>query len=627
MGSGGSRLRRGILGIETRSTGRLVARDAKSGALGLSPQAKLLADALDGLSHQGFVTSTMAGSAATAPLAARGRVAWNTPMLQQAAGLYKPYEDFIEKTLAPFPPDLRNTLQTSARDRLGTRMMAEAAGAQQPGPEPDLSSSILVEQALESEVANFQAASAPLSELMDRFGRLGLLAARDQVSGAFTAQGAQILADADRLLTLRDPYAPKGSGFGWWNGARRLSFEAWGARDEADLAAYLGAQRAGVAEISARYAEPVIQALGGRASSRPLRAALARWTAIAEQLRRYAGKEPGNSVSGLEELILKDLVEIEPASCSRRISTRVLAEPVADFFQERRAALRRQVWDRCLQLAGGQAAEGYRKLADFFNQRLAGKFPFAAALPGRLDLEADPADIRAFFQLYAAYAPIVRAVPEADRPPGTGEFIDGMDSVRAFFAAFLDDPARPEAPAFDLAVRFRENRRAEKGGDRILRWALASGTGVVSHPNAGTPLAWTFGAPVRLEDQWAKDSPIVPVESADLPGVRVEGRTAVLELRDRWSLLALLRQRGDPRDAADPGAQLLRLQVATRPDADPKAAPEMARVYVGIALRAPEPRDKAAAVKDGSPPAPPGNLELPAFPTAAPAWAPRSNPS
>ena len=231
-----------------------------------------------------------------------------------------------------------------------------------------------------------------------------------------------------------------------------------------------------MADISSRYAEPVIQALGGKASSRSLRASFARWTAIGEQLRRYAGKEPGNSVASLEELILKDLTEIEPANCTRRISTRMLAEPAADFFQERRGALRRQVWDRCLYLAGGQAAEGYRKLADFFNPRLAGKFPFATSLPGRLDPEADPEDIRGFFQLYAAYAPIVRAVPGADRPPGTGEFIDRMDGVRALFAAFLDDPARPEAPAFDLAIRFRDNRREEWGGTRSSagRWPPAS---------------------------------------------------------------------------------------------------------------------------------------------------------
>jgi type VI secretion system protein ImpL len=632
--------RRGLLGIETRSTGPLVARDAKSRTLGLSPGAKLLADALDGLTHQGFVAATAAGGPpAAVSLPARGRVSWDTVTLQQTAALYKPYEDFIAKTLEPFPPDLRNTLQASARDRLGARMMAQAVEAQRGEGEPDLSSSLLVAQALDTEVASFQAAVGPLGDLMDRFAKLGLFADKDQVQAALTAQGAQILSDADRLLALEAPYTPKRKGFESWNGGRQLAFAAYGARDEAELADYLRTQRTEIGEISARYAEPVLQALGGRPSSRALRPLMARWTAIAEQLHRYAGKEPGNSVSELEELIGKDLVEIEPANCKRRITPRMLAEPAADFFEERRAALRREVSDRCLQLAGGQAAEGYRRLADFFNQRLAGKFPFAAGAPGRLDAEAEPEDLRGFFQLYDAYAPLVRAVPEDEQPPGTGEFVDRMEAVRAFFAAFLADPARPDAPAFDLAVRFRENRRAEKGGDRILRWSLASGDKVASFPNAGSPLPWTCGVPLRLELQWAKDSPVVPVEAADLAGVHVEGRTAAIELKGRWSLLALLRAFGSPQDAPDSVTQMLRLQVATRPDADPKAAPEKARVFVAVALRAPESRDKPApgapagamSGKDGAlhPPVnpPAGDLELPPFPVSAPAWIPRSSPS
>jgi len=305
----------------------------------------------------------------------------------------------------------------------------------------------------------------------------------------------------------------------------------------------------------------------------------------------------------------------------------MLAEPAADFFLERRAELRRELRARCLILAGGQAAEGYGKLADFFNQRLAGRFPFAAAPPGRLDAEAEPEDLRAFFQLYDTYAPWVRAVPEAEQPVEAGEFVERMGAVRALFASYLDPKQTTGAPAFDLAVRFRENRRVEKGGDQILRWSLASGEQVATHPNARPALPWVYGAPVRLELQWAKDSPVVPVESVDLAGVSVEGRTAVVERKGRWSLLALLRALASPQDAPDATTQMLRLQVATRPEADAKAKPETARVYIAVSLRAPERHDKAAAATAAPPAVPAGDLELPVFPVSAPAWAPRGNPS
>lgn len=615
------RFRRTLFAIDTRSTGALLQRDPKTGALSLSPPAKLLADSLDGLSNQGFVSASES-SEGRATLPPRGRVTWDTLALEQAAALYEPYEKFIQKTLATFPPALRNTLEVSARDRLGARMMTQAATAQQRGPEPDASSSLLLAQALDAEVANFQAASPALIRLAGLFEKLGLLTSREQVNAALAAQGQQVLADANRLLLLEAPYTPKGNGFDWWNGGPKPALEAYAAGDEGELAAYLATQRANVAEISSHYVEPVLQVLGGRTGpgARELRTMMVRWTAISEQLKAYTAKAPGNSVAALEELIARDLMEIVPANCSRRITARMLAEPAGDFFALRRAALRRGVWERCLVLAGSQAAEGYRKIETFFNQRLAGRFPFSQGLPTRLDTEADPDDVRAFFTLYDSWAPIVRAVPDEDRPPGTGAFIERMGNVRAFFKSFLEDPLRPAGPSFDLAVRFRENRRFEKGADRIIRWSLASGEEAVTHPNTVPTVPWTYGTPLRIELQWAKDSPVVPVESADLPGVRVAGQTAVLEFNDRWSLLTLLRLAD-----SDPGAELLRLSVATRPAAgvaevtEPQAAPELARVFIRLGVRAPAPREKPAPADVKAVP-PAEDLAVPVFPVAAPRW-------
>ncbi|HEX6903563.1 MAG TPA: type VI secretion protein IcmF/TssM N-terminal domain-containing protein [Thermoanaerobaculia bacterium] len=610
--------RQDLLNIETRA-GKLAYREPRTGAISLSPQAKLLADALGGLSYQGLVADTDPVPTAGGSLSSRGRVAWDVLGLQRAAALYLPYEDFIQKTLAPFPAEVRGTLQTSARDQLGVRMMAQVVHAQRPAPEPDASSSLLLEQSLEAQVTNFQAASAPIAELMSTFEKLGLFSNREQVAQAFAAQGEQILADADRLLVLTSPYRPRDNGFEWWDGGKRPGLEAFSAADEAQLAGYLAAQRGDVAEIAERFAQPVMKAFGGRASSRGLRLSMARWTAISEQLGRHKANEPGNSVAGLEELILKDMLEIEPANCSRRITTRMLTEPADDFFEERRAALRRQLYDRCRELAGGRAVEGYRRIEAFFNQRLAGRFPFADSAPGKLDPEADPEDVRELYRLYAAYAPVLRGVPETDRPAAAFDFIDKIDSVRPLFAAFLDDPLRPEAPELELAVRFRDQRKAEAGADRIFRWSLASGERVVTHPYSGPAIPWTYGAPVRLELQWAKDSPVIPVESPELPGVLVKGRTAVFEFNNRWSLLALLKTLASPQDDGDPRAETLRLRVATRPEAEPQAAPETARVFVRLALRAPRrevpPGEKAEAAA-----APAEDLELPVFPVSAPRW-------
>jgi len=638
-GDGTSRfqlLRTRLFEIETSSTGPLVQRDAKSGSLGLSSRARWLKDALDGLLNQGFVGLGAAESPLNR-LVPGGRVTWDTTALRDAVALYKPYEEFNQKLLAQFPPDLRNKLQTSARNQLGNRMLETVVAARLPGGDIDTSSAMLLEQEIASGVNNFQEAAVPLTELGGLFDRLGLPEPKARLSTVLAAQGWQLLTDVDRLLALRSPYTPKSRDFDWWDGGRKAALEAFQASDEAELAAYLSSQRDTVTDLASLYAAPVIQVLGGkgRLAWRSLEAPLARWTAISEQLSKYQGKEPGNSVASLEDFVARDLMELEPANCARRITVRMLSDSAPDFFLERRAVLRRQVYERCQELAGSHAAEGYRKLATFFNQRLAGRFPFSEEVPGRLDTEADPEDVRAFYHLFDAYAPIVRAVPDQGRPPGTGEFVERMTRVRALFDTFLDDPLRPQGPAYNLDVSFRDNRAGESGGDKIIRWSLASGDRAATYPGPRQPIPWTYATPVRLELQWAKDSPIVPVESAELPGVRVAGRTATIQYASRWALLALLRERGSREDAPGRDVQMLLLVVKTRPETEPLAEPKDARVFIRLTLRSPEVKEGGAAQAavagaggveaeapgaQAKPPTPARDLEVPVFPVRAPRW-------
>jgi hypothetical protein len=122
----------------------------------------------------------------------------------------------------------------------------------------------------------------------------------------------------------------------------------------------------------------------------------------------------------------------------------------------------------------------------------------------------------------------------------------------------------------------------------------------------------------------------MPAESAENPGVIVRDRTAVVELRDRWALLTLLRRTARRQDAEDPSIQMLRFEVATQPAPPPEAGKdkqaeppqpetEPARVYLRLGLRAPEPKDKTAGGKE-APPSTATDLEVPAFPVSAPRW-------
>src|SRR6185503_14228239 len=185
------------------------------------------------------------------------------------------------------------------------------------------------------------------------------------------------------------------------------------------------------------------------------------------------------------------------------------------FFARTAQQLSRDVRQRCLDLAGRDATSRYTSLERYFNQRLAGRYPFADALPKRNDQEADPADIRAFFRMFDANKAVLTAAPaqggldlSLDAPR---KFVEDMTAVRAFFASFLDAPKQELAPSLDVEATFRVLKPKEIEGEQIIGWSMGVGEESVTNRQTNRKLRWTAGEPLKLALRWANDGPRVPV--------------------------------------------------------------------------------------------------------------------
>ncbi|HEX7185537.1 MAG TPA: type VI secretion protein IcmF/TssM N-terminal domain-containing protein [Thermoanaerobaculia bacterium] len=622
------RLHGSIAGLSTVYTGALVQQEGPGKPWKISPRVTVVETALNDLLNESFMHLESRSSLRTS--IARGtQLFWDTRLLLEAAALYKPYEEFLANGLLKFPSSLRGSLHTAARKRLSAKMKERIAQAQDLRAAPDAGDAFL-ERNIQAQVENLQAAGQPLADLVSIFDRIEDLEDRDLLSGLTAAQAYDLLRSVDRLLQAETPYVPKGGTFEWWSGEKAVSLAAYEAGDPEELLAYLDAQRNRLAQIADQYADPVLRVLGGKARQRDpgMRALVNKWEGILAELRKYEGKKPGNSVSALEAWIAADLAAVDANNCARALAPRRLDQTPADFFLQTRSALRRQLYLRCQELTEGQALAAYEKIAASFNQRLAGRFPFAEGVPGRLDREADPEEIRRFFRVFDANAAAIRDLAPGDPRFGDDEeeiraFIDQLAKVRALFAPYLDAPRKVEQPTFDFEVEFRANARHEAGGNQIIRWELAHGDGRIVRGAAEPRGRWTLGEPVALTMQWAKDAPVFPlppVPASAQPRMRIEGRTVSFRYGGRWSLIALLREyASSPADFAgfeDPRPQTLRFAVdtGTEPAGDEekkkeeKIAPApqktgQVRVFVRVTLLTPDKKEE---------------LELPDFPSRAP---------
>lgn len=621
--TGWRNLRQSLLTLSSSLTGPLLAQANGAPQMKLAPDVLLLKSALKSFLGQSFVADGV-DLRLTPTIPAGSRLAWDLARLDQAVALAETYDHFTAETLRNFPEALRPSVAEVGRRELAAKLEALLARAQRFEPQPTALTPLLREHELANAVAGFEAAAKPLSRIRDAFDSLRAARPARELTSLVTEEGANLLTELDRLLAAELPYQPREGNFAWWDGRAPLALAAYGANDAAELSAYLDLERGRLEELATRYAGPLLTWLGKAGLERDpeLRARALRWESILLALRDFGGKKPGNAVGLLEGFITGELNGLSPAQCPPSPAT--AATPgAANFFLERRAELRELARRRCTELAATDGRRAYAELARFFNDHLAGRFPFSRAVAQSFAHEAELADVKTFFRLFDQKSAAVFAAagksPAAfgEREEETLSFCRQLAEVRKFLAPALDDPDPNAAFGLDVSVDFRVNQRAaettdqrpmsdspevELGGERIIDWRLSIGDRTVTHRDAERKLRWQLGLPIRLELRWAAESPRLPLASF----LGADGLTVSYEYPDPWSLLALVASH----PSRDPRRETLRLVIVTEPNralGGESADEPPSRVFVRLTLRA-----AAAAGK------PAEALAVPRFPWAAP---------
>jgi type VI secretion system protein ImpL len=609
---------RGLASTTSPITGPLLAVD-RNGRLQmqLSPDALLLKSAVESFVGEGFVANGANGRNIAASVPEGMRLQWDPRLLEQATGVSQAYDRFRSKSLDIFPVDLRGSVDSVARQRAEARMTDLVAQAQTYAPiAPSVSATTLEEQ-LRWDIGSFTATVQPVLDNLDAFTRQGSSEQRRAIANATSAEALRLLRAVDRLLEVDGPYRPRQAGFAWWDGTVPPSPAAWGGREPADVNAYVELTRARITVLARNYAQPLLAwfTKAGTRDEPDARNLAAKWQGILDDLRDYDAKKPGNSLTALEEYIVAQMPKVALANCS---AARAPSLRSNSFFALAVQDLSTQLSNRCFALAGTNANERYAELSRYFNQRLAGRYPFTDAPPRASEREADPEDVRGFFHLFDGGQALVKSMPDDSAPwvPGARKFIDDMMSVRRFFAPFLDAEKPVPAPSFDVEAAFRIVREREIDGDQIIAWTLTVGDQTLTHRDKAKKLRWTVGDPLRLSLRWAGDAPRVPVLPQPRRGASVTDRTLVYEYANQWSLLtALLENRATPDllpEYADLQPVTLALSILTQPANEQTTADatstgagavEASRVFLRVTPLAPGTNQP---------------LEPPRFPTRAP---------
>ncbi len=534
------------------------------------------------------------------------RLVWEIPLLQKAVRLVEPYEEFIHNGLGNFPAGLQDTIRSMAQNSLEGQILDLVGRAQHFKPISDQLSTYPHETAIRSEVKNFKEAAKLLNRLLATLDELDLVAPFLDLSELADWQTSTLLEAIDGLLGQEGIYRPKGQDFSWWNGGHPLSLMAFDLKSEDELKYYVDLQRERVKQLAYAYAEPIVTFFVNKPAPRDPHFAqmLAKWEGILLELDRYERKQPGNSVTELEKFILFEMDTITKENYAEKITRKDLSDRSGDFFIQTRNNLRRMLFERCEGLAATEALGEYRDIRDFFNQKLVGRFPFCTIEAGEILSEVDPEDIRDFFRIFDRDAPTIRKVVSGNDQFGISggkalEFLDEMETVRLFFAPFLEaenkeKKERPEVPAFDFMVQFRVNQAHEVGGNQIIEWKLTVGEQEFRYRGEKHRGRWRFGDPIQLSLRWAKNSTVSPIPAMGHPEMKVVDKKVEYTYGNLWSLLYFLRKHsGSPADFdqfADSKPHTLKFEIDTGHGDVKKEGNEksQARVFIRVTPMVPD---------------------------------------
>ena len=530
-------------------TGPLFKRNQDGVVMQLSPDVEVLQTSLKGFLSESFMSTGERferPSLSTDVDLVRNRLRWDNNLLTYAVGVYDPYQRFTNTGLTYFPPHLQSTLKIVAQKRLNQTLVDLIQRSLILEPLPAGLTASLRARELKEEVGRFRESAPTLTRLLAILQEAQLWDLERSLSDLVAAQAYGLLTTVDRSLRTEPIYRPKGGNFDWWDVQSPLAQEAFAAKDSEELRAYLARQRARMSVLANEMAQPLVAMLAnvGNDEHREL---LLKWDAILNALDGYEEKQPGNSVASLEELLAVEFAQVGLENCFETARPFTQASTTGDFFRDQEYYLRDHLYQRCFAVVGQRAAEGYDRVRRFFNQRLAGKFPFAREVNNIFPVEADPETLKEFFRLFDKEKDIILGVPASStafRSAGLRihEFIRDLEKIHGFLSPFLLETEPGAVPVIDCEVEFRVNRQNETAGDQIIEWKLDIGERQLIHPDPDPMVRWTLGDPVRLTLRWAQGSPWSPAETQTAGQTDVGKKTVTFDYQNKWSLISFLQR-------------------------------------------------------------------------------------
>ncbi|PCR96409.1 type VI secretion system protein ImpL [Pseudomonas fluorescens] len=546
------------------SRGNLLVQQG-SGQLALQDQVVKLNNAVQALFKRDFVSIAMRATEDNVNL--QGQTV-DGDDLNTSLNYFASYKSYVAEELPRIPPAYRGALLQAA----------EGAAAQAMW----LSLKDHNDQTHPYAVFNVQAEQAmALQKAFVEVHRSDLAA---RLQGALNRRAmAQIVNGLDEITA--QPLFGGRTEISQWDGSKNLGLQLYGASDVQDLKLSLKQQFNTMLGITERRTSALQWLMTQQSNLSALDyERVTQFSALNDELLKYKDSNPASSPAQIEQLVSRDFIEMDTGSCVQVLQTANLAGGRGTLAM-RAVELQQSAMQRCQYLQQQQAAAAWNELANYFNQYLADRFPFANGLQAQ---DADPARVQHFLEIIDKRLPVAQAGLVLSQTPerlAAEDFLNRLKQASLWLTPlFVRD--KSGILGVEMDVRWRTDRDDERGADQVIAGGLLAGSQQISYPTAEqTNLRWMVGQPIRLTLRWARNGRERPVNDPLQPNLVVRDMEAGWEYGGPWSLLRLMRahfsvQRQPSMDYTD-FPLTLRLPVTAFNDS---VTTEFTRMFVRLSL-------------------------------------------
>jgi type VI secretion system protein ImpL len=492
-----------------------------SGQLALQDQVVKLDNAVQALFKRDFVSVAMRASQNNVSLQSQ---VVDGDDLNTSLGYFASYQKYIDEELPRIPADYRSALLQTAESAAAQAMWVSLKDHN------DQTQAYAVFNVKAEQAINLQKAFIEVHRPD--------LAARLQAALNRRAM-AQIVSGLDEI-TAQQLFGGR-TEINQWDGSKNLGLQLFGASDVQDLKLGLKQQFNTMLGIVERRMSSLQWLMTQQANLSALDyERVTQFSALNDELLQYKEANPASSPAQIEQLVSRDFVEMDTSSCVQLLQTANVAGGRGTLAM-RAVELQQSAMQRCQYLQLQQASAAWNELANYFNQYLADRFPFANGVQAQ---DADPARVQHLLELIDKRLPVAQAGLATSQTPerlAAEAFLKQLKQASVWLTPlFIRD--KSGILGVELDVQWRTDREEELGADQVIAWGLLAGNQQINYPGAEQPnLRWMVGQPIRLTLRWARNGKERPVNDPLQPNLLVSDLDAGWEYGGPWSLLRLMR--------------------------------------------------------------------------------------